>query len=54
VGDGTTSSIVLAQEIVNLGIKNIATGYNTIDIKVGINNAVDAIVCQLLKDSQKI
>jgi chaperonin GroEL len=53
-GDGTTTSLVLAQIIISEGIKNLASGANPMDLKRGIDKAV-AIVIQSLKDqSQQI
>ena len=40
-GDGTTTATVLAQEIVNQGLKNVTAGANPMDLKRGIDNAVD-------------
>lgn len=46
-GDGTTTSVVLAQAITREGIKNIAAGANPMDIKKGMDLAVNAIVDEL-------
>lgn len=46
-GDGTTSSVVLAQAIFKEGIRNVAAGSNATLIKSGIEKAVDAIVAEL-------
>src|ERR1700691_474072 len=43
-GDGTTTSIVLAQAIVREGVKAVAAGLNPMDLKRGIDNAVEAVV----------
>ena len=43
-GDGTTTATVLAQAIVKEGLKNVAAGANPMDLKRGIDKAVDAIV----------
>ena len=43
-GDGTTSSTVLAQAMVKLGLKNVAAGANPIDLKRGMDRALDFIV----------
>jgi len=43
-GDGTTTATVLAQSIVKEGLKNVAAGANPMDLKRGIDKAVDAIV----------
>jgi len=46
-GDGTTTSIVLAQAIINEGFKNVTAGANPMAIKRGIEKAVDAVVREL-------
>ncbi|MDE7026214.1 MAG: chaperonin GroEL [Paramuribaculum sp.] len=43
-GDGTTTATVLAQSIINVGLKNVAAGANPMDIKRGIDKAVSAVV----------
>lgn len=53
-GDGTTTATVLAQAIVSAGIKNVAAGANPMDLKRGIDKAVDAIVENLKSQSQKV
>lgn len=53
-GDGTTTSIVLAQSIVSEGIKNIAAGANPMEVKNGIEMAVKAVVDNLKTQSQSI
>jgi chaperonin GroEL len=53
-GDGTTTATVLAQAIFNAGIKNVAAGANPMDLKRGIDKAVEAIVADLKKQSKKI
>jgi chaperonin GroEL len=53
-GDGTTSSVVLAQAIFKEGIRNVAAGSNATQIKVGIDKAVDAIVAELAKISKPV
>lgn len=50
-GDGTTSSVVLAQAIFKEGIRNVAAGSNATQIKIGIEKAVDAVVAELEKAS---
>lgn len=52
-GDGTTTATVLAQAIVNEGLKSIAAGMNPMDLKRGIDKAVDAAVEELKKLSTK-
>ncbi len=53
-GDGTTTATVLAQAIVKEGLKNVAAGANPMDLKRGIDKAVDAIVENLSKQSKKV
>ncbi|CAZ95219.1 chaperonin GroEL [Zobellia galactanivorans] len=53
-GDGTTTATVLAQAIVKEGLKNVAAGANPMDLKRGIDKAVDAIVEDLAKQSKKV
>ncbi|MBQ9275760.1 MAG: chaperonin GroEL [Succinivibrio sp.] len=52
-GDGTTTATVLAQAIVNEGLKAVAAGMNPMDLKRGIDKAVDAAVTELKKLSTK-
>ncbi|MEY2760642.1 MAG: hypothetical protein RLZZ96_542 [Bacteroidota bacterium] len=53
-GDGTTTATVLAQSIYTIGSKNVAAGANPMDLKRGIEKAVDAIVSDLKKQSRAI
>ena len=53
-GDGTTTATVLAQEIYNLGYKNVAAGANPMDLKRGIDKAVSVVVSELQNISKKI
>ena len=53
-GDGTTTATVLAQAIVNEGLRNVAAGANPMDLKRGIDKAVKAIVTDLEKQAQKV
>ena len=53
-GDGTTTATVLAQSIVKEGIKNVAAGANPMDLKRGIDKAVQAIIFDLEKQAQKV
>jgi chaperonin GroEL len=53
-GDGTTSATVLAQAIVTAGLKNVASGANPMDLKRGIDRAVEAVVIELKKLSQAV
>ena len=50
-GDGTTTATVLAQAIVKEGLKNVAAGANPMDLKRGIDKAVETIVAELGKQS---
>ena len=53
-GDGTTTATVLAQEIFSLGVKNVAAGANPMDLKKGIDDAVNIVVSELAKLSKPI
>ncbi|MCQ2157337.1 MAG: chaperonin GroEL [Bacteroidales bacterium] len=53
-GDGTTTATVLAQAIINVGIKNVTAGANPMDLKRGIDKAVAAVVAELKKQSQSV
>ena len=53
-GDGTTTATVLAQSIINVGLKNVTAGANPMDLKRGIDKAVEAVVASLKKHSQKV
>jgi chaperonin GroEL len=53
-GDGTTTATVLAQAIVKEGLKNVAAGANPMDLKRGIDKAVEAIVADLAKQAKKV
>jgi chaperonin GroEL len=53
-GDGTTTATVLAQAIVKEGLKNVAAGANPMDLKRGIDKAVEAIVADLAKQSKEV
>jgi len=53
-GDGTTTATVLAQAIVKEGLKNVAAGANPMDLKRGIDTAVEAIVKDLEKQTSKV
>ncbi len=53
-GDGTTTATVLAQAIINVGLKNVAAGANPMDLKRGIDKAVDAVVANLKEQSQEV
>jgi len=53
-GDGTTTATVLAQAIVTAGLKNVAAGANPMDLKRGIDKAVEAVVADLKKQSKSV
>ena len=53
-GDGTTTATVLAQAIVNVGLKNVAAGANPMDIKRGIDRAVAIVVEGIKAQSEEV
>ena len=53
-GDGTTTATVLAQAIINVGLKNVTAGANPMDLKRGIDKAVAAVVENLRAQSQEV
>ncbi|SHK83594.1 chaperonin GroEL [Fibrobacter sp. UWH4] len=53
-GDGTTTATVLAQAITREGLKNVAAGANPMDIKRGMDAAVDAVITEIGKMAVKI
>jgi len=53
-GDGTTTATVLAQGIINTGLKNVAAGANPMDLKRGIDKAVATVVTELKKLSKEV
>ncbi|MCH5243961.1 MAG: chaperonin GroEL [Lentimicrobiaceae bacterium] len=53
-GDGTTTATILAQAIVRTGLKNVTAGANPMDIKRGIDKAVEEVVAQIKKMSRKV
>jgi len=53
-GDGTTTATVLAQSIVNVGLKNVTAGANPMDLKRGIDKAVEAIVANIKAQSIEV
>ena len=53
-GDGTTTATILAQAIVKEGLKNVAAGANPMDLKRGIDKAVEAIVADLNKQAVEV
>ena len=54
VGDGTTTATLLAQAIVNDGLKNVAAGANPLAIRRGIDKAVNAAVAEMKKQAQPV
>ncbi|MBT3523700.1 MAG: chaperonin GroEL [Flavobacteriaceae bacterium] len=53
-GDGTTTATILAQAIVKEGLKNVTAGANPMDLKRGVDKAVEAIVKQLNKNAETV
>jgi len=53
-GDGTTTATVLAQAIYGFGIKNVAAGANPMDLKRGVDKAVEAVIADLEKQAKHI
>lgn len=53
-GDGTTTATVLAQAIITAGLKNVAAGANPMDLKRGIDKAVNTVVANLKKQSKSV
>ena len=53
-GDGTTTATVLAQSIISVGIKNVTAGANPMDLKRGVDKAVEAVVANLKEQSQQV
>ena len=53
-GDGTTTATVLAQAIINVGLKNVAAGANPMDIKRGIDRAVSIVVEGIKAQSEEV
>ncbi|MBN2731151.1 MAG: chaperonin GroEL, partial [Balneolaceae bacterium] len=53
-GDGTTTATVLAQSIIQTGLKNVTAGANPMELKRGIETAVDAVVAELKKMSKEV
>lgn len=53
-GDGTTTATVLAQSIINVGLKNITAGANPMDVKRGIDKAVEKVVAHLKTQAKVI
>jgi chaperonin GroEL len=53
-GDGTTTAVVLARAIVSKGLQAVAAGMNPMDLKRGIDRAVEAVVAELKKNARKV
>ncbi|MDD2996401.1 MAG: chaperonin GroEL [Paludibacter sp.] len=53
-GDGTTTATVLAQSIVSVGLKNVTAGANPMDLKRGIDKAVNAVVKNIAEQAQLV
>ena len=53
-GDGTTTATVLAQSIINVGLKNVAAGANPMDLKRGIDKAVAKVVASIKSQSKEV
>jgi chaperonin GroEL len=53
-GDGTTTATVLAQAIINVGLKNITAGANPMDVKRGIDKAVEKVIKHLVSQAKVI
>jgi len=53
-GDGTTTATVLAQAIIGAGMKSVVAGSNPIDLKRGMDKAVDAVVSELQSNSTEV
>ena len=53
-GDGTTTATVLAQAIINVGLKNVTAGASPLDLKKGIDKAVATVVAELKAHSQEV
>jgi chaperonin GroEL len=53
-GDGTTTAVVLGQAMINEGIRNVTAGANPMQIRVGIEKAVAAVVAEIKKQSRPI
>ena len=53
-GDGTTTATVLAQAIINVGLKNVTAGANPMDLKRGIDKAVAAVIQSLREQSREV
>ncbi len=54
MGDGTTTATLLAQAIVNDGLRNVAAGANPLAIRRGIDKAVNAAVAEMKKQAKPV
>ena len=53
-GDGTTTATILAQSMINVGLKNVTAGANPMDLKRGIDKGVDAVVEYIKKHAEVV
>ncbi len=53
-GDGTTTATILAQSIINVGLKNVTAGANPMDLKRGIDKAVEAVVAYIKDHAEHV
>ncbi|VBB43069.1 chaperone Hsp60, peptide-dependent ATPase, heat shock protein [uncultured Paludibacter sp.] len=53
-GDGTTTATVLAQSIINVGLKNVTAGANPMDLKRGIDKAVETVVANIQSQAKTV
>ncbi|MDO5447080.1 MAG: chaperonin GroEL [Prevotellaceae bacterium] len=53
-GDGTTTATILAQSIINVGLKNVTAGANPMDLKRGIDKAVAAVVAYIKDNAEQV
>lgn len=53
-GDGTTTATILAQSIISVGLKNVTAGANPMDLKRGIDKAVNAVVEHIKNNAEKV
>lgn len=53
-GDGTTTATLLAQSIINVGLKNVTAGANPMELKKGIDKAVEAVVASIAKQAKVV
>ncbi|MDE6270291.1 MAG: chaperonin GroEL, partial [Muribaculaceae bacterium] len=53
-GDGTTTATVLAQSIISVGLKNVTAGANPMDLKRGIDKAVETVVASIREMSEEV